>query len=829
MLLRRLEAYGFKSFADKTWVEFGPGITAIVGPNGSGKSNIADAIRWALGEQSVRSLRGVKMEDVIFSGSSTRRALGVAEVSLVFDNNDGVLPVDFLEVVITRRVFRSGESEYYINKTPCRLRDIHDLLADTGLGRESMTVISQNKIDEVLNSRPEERRLLFEEAAEITKFKQRKKDALRKIEDTEQNLQRVYDILGEIASQIIPMAESAERTKQYNMLHKRMISCQVTILFDRLTKSEKMLESIHLQQQALTDQDVQMNTKIIENEVEKERFTSELTEIEEKITNNEKTLYQSKTDLERLDGKIAVLEERKKQGTLALKKMDVEIQNQKLTEHSLLAQANQLQENILAQQDEEKNLNTLFAEETRKLEAVTASINIRDKQIQEGNERSFEHLQMLVTQRNAVKVQERDAHDHSIRFSGLRDEYDDYRRQLADNEMQTAEQQQHETTLKENVQNIQASISTNKIQLEENKQLLLQLCDQEKLCREDFNQISSRQKILSAMQRDYEGFGRGIKNVLKSSLPWRQGVCGAIAELITVDSRYITAIEIALGNALQNIVTESDDIAAAAISFLKERNLGRATFLPLNTIQVVRPRSFEMKASSASGSLGFAASLVGCDSRYRHVIEFLLGRTIVAATIDDARVIAKQSSYTVKIVTLDGEIIHPGGSLTGGSVHRRETSFLSRTNEIQSLQEKSNFLQTNLESLRSKITHCNEDIKNFETKNAGLEQQLKEYDIKMAQMAVHVEKLALDNKRLVLTIETLQAEINSGEEEKKLIAQRLAAMEKELAVLENQGTEQKQQIIVWQDEFKELQLKREHLQESVTEAKIKLNSLQQKK
>jgi len=828
LLLRRLEAYGFKSFADKTRVEFGPGITAIVGPNGSGKSNIADAIRWALGEQSIRSLRGAKMEDVIFSGSSSRRALGVAEVSLVFDNSDGVLPVDFVEVVITRRVFRSGDSEYYINKTPCRLRDIHDLLADTGLGRESMTVISQNKIDEVLNSRPEERRLLFEEAAEITKFKQRKKDALRKIEDTEQNLQRVDDILSEIGIQLIPLAESAERTQKYNIVNKRLISCQVTILLDKLTKAEKMLESVHLQQQTLTDQDLLINTQMIEYEVKKERLVSEVAIVEEKIAGSEQFLHQNRTDLERLDGKFAVLEERKKQGNSTHEKLDFEISSHRMMECSLLEKANSLRTEIAFQQQEEKELKTVFNSETGELEAVITAINDRERQIQEGNERSFDHLQALVTQRNAVKVLERDQQEHHLRFEGLKNEYDDYCRQLAENEVQAIDYHSRETVLKETVINIQAAVCATKMQLDDKKTVFLQLQEQEKMFTEEFNQFSSRQKILSAMQREYEGFGRGIKNVLKSNLPWRSGICGAVAELITVGDQYITAIEVALGNALQHIVASDDRIAKAAIAFLKDKNLGRATFLPLNTIQVMPPRPFELKAAEAAGSLGFAASLAVCAPQYRRVVDFLLGRTVVAGTIEDALTIAKQSSYAVRIVTLDGEIVHPGGSLTGGSTHRRETSFLSRTNEIQILQEKNSVLQNKMESIRHQAVQLETEIKNLDAKTAEMEQQHKECDIKIAQLAIHVEKLASDKNRLKLSVETLQTEMAAGEEEKNLLGHRLLMMQKELAVLENQGSEQKQQVVLLQDELKEFQQNRERLQHCVTETKIKLNSLQQK-
>ncbi|MBP2660007.1 MAG: chromosome segregation protein, partial [Firmicutes bacterium] len=314
MLLRRLEAYGFKSFADKTEIEFGNGITAIVGPNGSGKSNISDAIRWVLGEQSVRNLRSTKMEDVIFSGSLGRRPLGAAEVSVIFDNSDGTLPLDFSEVIITRRVFRSGDSEYFINKAACRLKDIYELLADTGLGRDAMTVIGQNKVDEVLNSKPEERRLLFEESAGISKYKQRKKEAMRKLEDTTQNLIRVSDITNEIEDQLVPLRESAEKTKQYNTLKTELTSCQVTLLLSTLDKSEKIIESANLQKEHLTENELTVSTNLNLKETDKEKLATELIQVEEKLTSYTTFINEAETELERIHGKVAVLEERISQG-----------------------------------------------------------------------------------------------------------------------------------------------------------------------------------------------------------------------------------------------------------------------------------------------------------------------------------------------------------------------------------------------------------------------------------------------------------------------------------------------------------------------------------
>ena len=426
MLLRRLEAYGFKSFAEKTELEFGRGITAIVGPNGSGKSNIADAIRWALGEQSLRTLRGAKMEDVIFAGSVNRRPLGVAEVSLVFDNSDGQLPLDFNEVIITRRVFRSGDSEYYINKTACRLKDIHEMLADTGLGRESMTVIGQNKVDEILSSKPEERRLLFEEAAGITKYKQRKRDSLRKLEDAEQNLTRVQDIIAELETQLEPLKESAARTVTFNKLSAELTACQATLLLERLEKAEKLVESANLEQMHLTDQSIAVATRLTSTDNEKDLLTLQIAQTEENISLIDKAITEITTESERIDSRRGILIERIEQAHKAGKRINDEVD--RVTSEHVVADSKlaDLQSLLDVKQQQVLTLQGWVDEKNNRNNELLSGIQQMENRLADGQEETFDHLQQVVNARNALRMLERDAATLTAKHDIIAKEYTNY-------------------------------------------------------------------------------------------------------------------------------------------------------------------------------------------------------------------------------------------------------------------------------------------------------------------------------------------------------------------------------------------------------------------
>ncbi len=475
MLLRRLEAYGFKSFAEKTEIEFKPGITAIVGPNGSGKSNISDAVRWVLGEQNIRNLRGAKMEDVIFSGSAKRRALGIAEVSLVFDNSDRLLPLDFSEVTITRRVFRSGDGEYYINKSACRLKDIHDLLIDAGLGRESMTVISQNKIDEVLNSKADERRLLFEEAAGIIKYKNRKRDALRKLDDTEQNLTRVFDITSEIETQLDPLAESAERTACYNKLAAELTACQVTMLLDRLTRAEKNQESVVLEQASLTDNEIQTSTKLTLGETEKERITDKLAELDETVRAVETQVTGTITEIERVDGKAAVLAERIEQEQRNRGRLVQEIERITLEQEESQVNLAARQENLADKRRQAEELTAVLETQQIQFTELSETIATAEEQIEEAKNQTFGHLQELVTQKNTVRTLERDLETQKSREASLTIEQEQSQLALTESKKLLSDNQTEKTAIEDDMRQKDERIAS----LTEQKQSLEQTLNEQ--------------------------------------------------------------------------------------------------------------------------------------------------------------------------------------------------------------------------------------------------------------------------------------------------------------------------------------------------------------
>jgi chromosome segregation protein len=827
MLLRKLEVYGFKSFADRSEIEFGPGVTAIVGPNGSGKSNVSDAIRWALGEQSIRNLRGTKTEDVIFAGSTKRRPLGAAEVSLIFDNTDGRLPLEFSEVTITRRAFRTGESEYYINKTQCRLKDIHDLLTDTGLGRDSMTVIGQNKIDELLNAKAEDRRLMFEEVAGITKYKYRKREALRKLDETEQNLTRVQDLTAEIENQLGPLTESAERTIQYNKLYSELTACQSTLLLTKLEHAEKMLVSTELEHNALTDAELSASTSLALLDTERERITSDLDKCEQGLNETLRALNVTNTDIERTDGKIALSKERIAQGQRDSERIRKEIDANQ--EHLQL-----LAEKIVAINGNKKQVEDREIESTRSLETLSLqdgeicfSIEKLENQISDSNENTFDHLQELVTERNNYRTVERDLAGQKVRMLTLEKEQNGYALELL-------EAAKAIDNTEEELKNINKELLITNDQLEKistQKTALTAECNRlagrEKDLTKQTETLTSRLNVLQAMREEYEGFGRSTKSILKHNAPWSKHICGAVAQLITVPDSYLTAIEIALGGTLQHIVTENDEAAKRAIEYLKEQRLGRTTFLPLTTIRTQKPRENEVFAAQAEGAIGIAAHLIQYDAKFKNIFEYLLGRTIVVKTIDTALKIAKQNAYSLKIVTLDGELITPGGAMTGGSMARRDASILGRQNEIENLEKELSHRSHDLAVVKEQLATKQIEFTNLDSELTTCLNSRRMLEIQKAETTIRLEKVNADYSRLQLAQKTIETEIANCLEEEAKLQQKLIESSKRISQLEDEGTENKNRMESMHLVLKDLKLRRETLVSNLTEERVRHAALKQ--
>ena len=689
MLLKKLETRGFKSFAEKLTIEFGQGITAIVGPNGSGKSNITDAIRWVLGEQNMRTLRGAKSEDIIFSGTSQgRRPLGMAEVSITLDNSDRKIPLDYSEIEIMRRVFRSGENEYYLNRNSCRLKDIQEILFGTGMGKNNLSVIGQNKVDEILNSKPEERRLIFEEAAGIAKYKQRKKESLRKLEDTNQNLIRIEDVTAELEGQLPALKVKAENTEKYLDLARQRTEVQEILLFHKMNESERLQAETLKEQEAMQGAMQDLSAQITILDVEQMKQKEALSACEAQIETVSEAVSACQTMAEQLQGQVAILTERIAQNQARemlfredSSRVTAQQAEQKLRKEQIvieLAEILKEQASITEKTQEKQNERDQSANVLRKQEediegvraeifALKQKIGIAEEKMryQAESSRSFQEWH-TAWQETITELEE----DIAYRQSEI--------------ERLSEEAKKHKQ-LREEMQRQKREMDMRLIQDAKRVQLL----KTESLTYEkEYHAVHSRYAVLAGMQKEYEGFSRAGKQILSQKARWNNGVYGAVAELIEMDGEVVTAIETALGASLQNIVVDTDTTAKQIIEYLKQQNLGRATFLPLNGLQVYPTRPQEESAAKENGAVGIASELVRCDERYRRVIAFLLNRTVIVRTMDDAVRIARKYGHKVRLITLDGDIINSGGSMTGGSRMRKEAGFLSRSLELAELKQK---------------------------------------------------------------------------------------------------------------------------------------------
>jgi len=756
MQLKRLEAYGFKSFADKIEIEFDKGITAIVGPNGSGKSNITDAIRWVLGEQSVRNLRATKSEDIIFAGSATRHALGVAEVSLLFAN-DGTLPVDFDEVMITRRLYRSGESEYYINRSRCRLKDIYNLFADTGIGHDGMSIIGQNRIDDILNARPEERRAFFEETAGITKYRNRKKESTRKLEDTAANLVRVEDIMHEIENQLEPLSKQAQRTKIYNELAEEQKQCQLTKIVHDCSQQTQAAAENKSQLTAARDDETQAETQLTRLRARKEEIAKRALDLENRLSEQGTANEKLRQKLSAIEQEMATLTERQEQSSSADERLQA--QHQAL-EHEI-AQALAAIARMHTQEDEQQKALEAVASDLQaeKLEAQQYDSRLvaqKEREAEAQNQKEAASAELAQRQQE-LAVLERDLQagdegreERETALENARTELERLTGLAAklEQELQhtVAEAQGNETLLQTAQQTAAKAHAAATAAQRESQGSEQQSRD-----------LASKIQFLTRMQQSYEGFGRSTKAVLKASEPWRAGVAGAVAELIDVPREYVVAIETALGGSIQNVVTDDTDTAKGAIDFLKRTHSGRVTFLPLSTIVGRTPDNLDLAQLQRQGAIDWGNRLVKCEPRYQKVADHLLARTLVVDTLDHALAIARAQHYRLRIVTQTGELLSPGGSLAGGSHQRREASYLSRSGEIAGLQEK-------LTAVRQQQAQLTEAYQQAAAQAAEADQAVNQARNAVQQARVHQAELRAGHERLAENVRTQRDAVSLQEQ-----------------------------------------------------------------
>lgn len=710
MILKSLLLQGFKSFPDKTEIRFSGGMTAIVGPNGSGKSNISDALRWVLGEQSSRMLRGAKMEDVIFGGTSKRAPLGFAEVSLILDNSTGIFQSEHTEIMVTRRYYRSGESEYYLNKKHCRLKDIHELFMDTGIGREGYSIIGQGRIDEILSLKSEDRREIFEEAAGITKFRYRKEESERKLAETEENLTRIRDIYSELEAQTKPLEKQAEKAKQYLAFRDELREIEITLWLLELddikkTQSEgtkkleicqKQLDNTRKLVSDLYEQTEIISSKIHKTDIDADEFRRLLREEEQKNAKRQSEIAVLKANIQNAKQNI----ERTKQDEQRIIEQAQSIKTQKLEHYNHCKELEQNKADLKKQIDLAEQ--TIQTEKQKKVKFIGERDKIQNEiAVLDGE--NFNISMKLTAAKTALEGM-------SGRTSNVDKEAQNIQDQLErEKQIQLAYENKY-INCENRIFELEKLINDKKQVVKSTNEQLLQL-------QKRYNELSiqstdcqNRFKMLTEMQKDYEGFSHAVKLIMKRSQNGQmQGIKGPVSSLISTNADYVVAIETALGAAASNIVVENSNHAKQAINFLKNNNGGRATFLPMD---IIKPSNLkETGFENMNGCLGTADSLVQCADEYQNIIKNLLARTVIAKDLDCAMQIAKAYQHRFRIVTLDGQMIQAGGAMTGGSVSKT-TGTLARSDTIKQLEKNINEIKNELDTTRERINKTETELNN---------------------------------------------------------------------------------------------------------------------
>ncbi|MCC8074469.1 MAG: chromosome segregation protein SMC [Clostridiales bacterium] len=747
MYLKALEIQGFKSFPDKTVLTFGEAITAIVGPNGSGKSNIADAIRWVLGEQSTRALRGGKMEDVIFGGTARRKQLGYAEVSLILDNSDGSLPLEESEVMVTRRYYRSGEGEYFLNRSSCRLRDVNDLFMDTGMGREGYSIIGQGKIDEILSTRSGERRAVFEEAAGISRYRHRKEDAERKLERTQDNLLRIGDKIAELELQLEPLEQQAEKAKQYLTIRDRLKGLEISLWMDNLDQLRQQSRKLQADcdaaarqrdeaaaaQEKLYARAEEIAAQMRQQDVEADRIRSQISDLESQANSQE--------------SEIAVLKAQVRSNEENAQRLQMELEQQAGRAGSIAAQIEQRQQRLDEIEERQQEVREALSQREQEATANQQQSSQLAEQIYRLQEQeaiqnaSAADAKALLS---ALAASEQELLDRETSLQGQIQENDDLLKQT----QQEAEvQKKHRADLREQAEGLQNVLGGYQLRLRSRQQRLKGAEDQVNRLTVEEGGLRHRVNLLSEMERMYEGYSKAVKSVMQA-VQRRQltGVHGPVASLIQAPEQYTVAIEIALGGAMQNLVVSTEEDGKAAIQYLKRRDAGRATFLPLSA---VRPNALrDQGVERCPGFVGIASELVTCQDTYRDIAANLLGRVVVVEDMDAAIAMARRYRYHFKIVTLDGQVLNPGGSMTGGSVSR-SAGILSRARELERLQAQQAQLQSSLDKARKDRDNCQREVNSasYELEVAQRQQQDLDGQIRKAETEILQSDLRLSTLR----------------------------------------------------------------------------------
>jgi chromosome segregation protein len=824
MYLKRLELQGFKSFADKTVLEFMPGITTVIGPNGSGKSNISDSIRWVLGEQSIKSLRGAKSLDIIFAGTENRKSLGFAEASLIFDNTDGTLPIEYQEVVITRKIYRSGETGYYINKTPCRLKDVIELFMDTGIGRDGYSIIGQGKIDEILSNKSEDRRHIFEEAAGIVKYRARKEETEKKLEHTKLNLLRINDILSEIEQNIEPLRIQSDKAKQFLNLREELKNIEIGLFLYNIEKYREDLKKIAEDEEIMKDTLNQEEGKLERINALKEELKIQIEEITSKIEEVQNIGFESKNEIEKANSEINVAQTKIQNNNENRNRYEEDIKEYKQRIEDLKEEKEQKKsrkDNL--KKNKEKFENELKQKE-EELSKITSKLTEKELQYEEKKKIVEENTEKRYELQTEIGTDKANLENHKKRKEQLKQEISNNISDLDSTRIKKEEIIKEFQKIESEKNKLSKELEQRLSKREEANERINQFENEINILANEMRIKDSRLKFLIETEKEKEGYTKSVKELLKACDSIKElgrGTYGVLANIVTVPKEYETAIEMCLGASLQNIVTESEDDAKRLIEYLKTNNLGRASFLPISSI---KGKKLEKIKSHANGIIGIASDLVQYEKKYEQIILNLLGRTVIVDTMQTAIALARTENYAYRIITLQGDVINPSGLITGGSVAKKTVNILGRSREIESLEKEVKQLKETINKLDTEKQEYILTNENVIEETENVERMLQEIDITYATEKQRVVSIEENVERLANRLSKSREEVSEIEKQMIGIEEERQYKEEEIAKITDKNNSLVEEINKFAEANKEEQKYIDDLNFDITNLKISVSS-----
>ena len=827
MNFKKIELAGFKSFADRLEIKFESGVTAIVGPNGCGKSNVADAIRWVLGEQSSKLLRGNSMQDVIFNGTEKRKSLSYCEVSLVFDNKERNFNLDFDEIKITRKLFRSGDSEYLINNTPCRLKDIVNTLHDSGIGHDGYSIIGQGKVDEIINSKPENRRAIFEEAAGISKFKQRKIEAERKLARTQDNLTHAQAVIEEQERQLGPLKRQSENAKKYLEFKEQLKHFEVNNYVYQYDTASDTKQKIQVKIDSLVDA-LKVKQDAFEQTTEKyNKNMEEVSQIDKRLQDLHATILQLTVENEKKTGQTNVVRERIKFLLDEKNTLNSEIEKENLNKTNAGVQIEANQQHKQEKEAELANVKEKLEEVTQKYLSIVDTLTQNEDEASRKQKEMIDELSRLTDIKSNISALNAQKDAYNANLEEVCKKIEQTQQKIDEKVVQQKEAQRTSADAQKIYNDLLVRSERITSDLEQKNAEYTEVSDKLVNYNSNIQIIQNRRKVLEDMQKDYDGFNYSVKRLMQDSEVNKElgkRIVGLVASSMTIPNGFETAIEVALGGAIQDIITKNEEDSKYLINYLKANNLGRATFLPIATMKPKYLSDAEQKFTKVNNCYGVASNIIKYDASMKNVFDSLLGRTMVVATIDDAVSLAKSSGFSFRIVTLDGDLINPQGSMSGGSKKAITSNILMRDNEIEALSKQlseceakqveatklKNELYSAIETMKQELSTVNNQLVSAQIKDAQESQILQQYNVYIEELnkellSQNQEKVSLESRIEVIETAIKTASGNDGEED-------------------SINLDANNEIELQQKQFADLRNKRDEYHEEMTQLKIKLAS-----